>query len=63
MLELSAGIRLPDSADMRNVPVETDFIEKSFDSEAARRITDLLSANKRLPQEIVTYKYLCTTMK
>ena len=58
MLELADVSLLPESDDKRGKDIETDSLRELFSEEEIDKINDVLSADKRLPQEIINYEVL-----
>ena len=58
MLELADVSSLPGSDDKRGKNIETDGLRKLFSDEETEKINEILSADKRLPQEIINYEVL-----
>lgn len=58
MLELADVSSLPESDDKRGKDIETDGLHELFSDEEIDKINDVLSSDKRLPQEIINYEVL-----
>ena len=58
MLELADVSLLPESDDKRGKDIETDSLRELFSEKEIDKINDVLSADKRLPQEIINYEVL-----
>lgn len=63
MLELSEKRIIPDSADHRGRRGNFEFIYGMFTDAAGEQLRKAINANKRIPQEIVSYEYLLTSMR
>lgn len=63
MLELSENRTIPDSEDHREQMGDYDAIYGLFAGVAAERFRKAIEANKRIPQEIISYEYLLTCMR
>lgn len=58
MLEFADVSSLPESDDKRGKDIETDGLRELFSDEEIEKINDVLSSDKRLPQEIINYEVL-----
>lgn len=63
MLELSEAHIIPDSADHRDRMGNYEFIYELFTGAAGEQLKRAIDANKRIPQEIVSYECLLTNMR
>lgn len=62
MLELSLITKMPDSEDKRNITDDYSNIISLFTDNYKEILVKSLDANKRIPQEIITYKWLKENM-
>ena len=63
MLKLIRGRPVPDSDDNRGQIGEYLGLSQHFPTEAWAEIAALIQANKRVPQEVITYEHLLTYMR
>jgi hypothetical protein len=63
MLKLIRGRPVPDSDDNRGQIGEYLWLSQHFPTEAWAEIAALIQANKRVPQEVITYEHLLTYMR
>ncbi len=63
MLKLIRGRAIPDSDDKRGQIRDYRELSEHFPVEAWAEIAALIQANKRVPQEVVTYEHLLTYMR
>lgn len=62
MLEMSLKTTMPDSEDKRNITDDYSNIISLFSDKYKEILVNSLDANKRIPQEIITYKWLKENM-
>ena len=63
MLELSMQQSIPNSKDQRNIMADYNDIFSLFSSKYRKILEQSLASNKRIPQEIINYKWLKENME